>query len=127
MINMTEKIKEGMQLDTIKNVAWYVKGDNPDFNCDWVKVRLEDVTGKIFELVIHNQPYLKMWKNQEEVILNVILATHGIMPQGQWIGTTDSLEQVIDTCRKNFPYTDVFFINEKDARMSDFVTPEYIF
>ena len=126
-MRMEEKLKEGTELGKIKSVAWYMKGED-QFKPVCTKVRFEDVSGKVFELVLHDDPMFFRWKNQEEVILNYVLATHGIMPKGHWIGITDDIPSVINMCRKALPYTGVFYINEDSLGVkTGWEEPEYIF
>lgn len=126
-MNMYGKIKEGMTLGKVKSIAWYVVGEDY-FKPISTKVRIEDVNGKVFELVIHTNPSFRKLRNEEEVILNVVLSTHGVMPEGEWIGISNDIHAVIDICRKNFPYTGVFHINKDSfGYKTGWEDPEFVF
>ena len=123
MTDFYEKIKEILSMKEIKSVAWKVTGDD-QFDPERVQVRLEDVEGTVFELVIHGR---EPWKSEEEVILNVAFSHFGIIPKGQWIGVTTDLSKMVNMCRKKAPYDGVFFVNEHRCSWNQFEAPVHIF
>lgn len=124
-MDFEKKIKEGCQLGKIVKCQWFVKGENLMFEPEKVSVLLEDEEGIQWELVIHCEPYLKEWYYKEEVILNTVLAFHGLIPSGMWIGVNCELNEMVNTVRKQFEPE--FHTNEKECAVNPWITPIVIF
>lgn len=124
-VDFYKDIKKILTMKQIKSVVWKVTGDD-QFKPEKVQVRFEDVEGTVFEMVIH-EPTNYVWRNQEEVILNIAFSHFGIIPKGQWIGVTTDLSKMVNLCRKKAPYDGVFFLNEDRCSWNGFEAPVHVF
>lgn len=109
MIDFYTKIEQGMELKTIDSISWNVTGGF--FQPEKCEVMLQDIEGHEWSLVIHDPQNYSEYVNEEEVILNVIFAFHGLL-NGEWLGLNCTIEQLVNSLRKKFPYKEVFQVYE---------------
>lgn len=133
--DFTSMINRIAALKKIKNIALHTIEDRDEPEYDRISVRVEDETGEVLEIRIHN-PVL--WDfayetdyHAECVLVNLLIQRlfyeNGVDGNQYWQGINMDVWQQINFARKILPYTGVNWLNEKESRLYDHVQPEKIF